>query len=249
MADAELRAFDFHFCSLYRTATKTMGAKTNSKAVAGRAAKEEVAQGKKNAAQGILDKAEDDDWAKGGKGKNSKLEDKAAVAAAALKRKQEAAKLLKEEEDAAPKFKAPSKPAPKKVVPVKAPQIPSFEDALSDPTEYSASGLDNALDLLSLVNEKTDKASVGQKAAKLEQHPERRFKAAFEAYKEAQLPIIRKERPGMRLQQYHDALYKDFQKSPDNPFNQVSIAYDSTKEEKVAALASINADREKQFRN
>lgn len=93
--------------------------------------------------------------------------------------------------------------------------------------------------MLNLVGEKTDKASIGSKAAKIEQHPERRFKAAFEAYKEVQLPIIRKERPGMRLQQYHDALYKDFQKSPDNPFNQVNIAYDSTKEEKVAALQSV----------
>ena len=32
-------------------------------------------------------------------------------------------------------------------------------------------------------------------------HPERRFKAAFEAYKDAELPQLRKDRPGLRLQQ------------------------------------------------
>lgn len=37
---------------------------------------------------------------------------------------------------------------------------------------------DDALDALSLVNAKSDKASVGSQAAKIETHPERRFKAA-----------------------------------------------------------------------
>lgn len=38
------------------------------------------------------------------------------------------------------------------------------------------------------------------------------------------MPRIKEERPGMRSQQYHDALYKEFQKHPDNPFNQVRRA-------------------------
>lgn len=37
---------------------------------------------------------------------------------------------------------------------------------------YSATGIDNALDLLEVVNAKTDKASVGQQAAGIEKHPE-----------------------------------------------------------------------------
>lgn len=109
---------------------------------------------------------------------------------------------------------------------------------------YHATGIDNALDLLEVVTAKMDKASVGSQAANLERHPEvrsgrsslecgrwadhvlqqRRFKAAFEAYKERELPIARKEvrwyirrasprthaplsrylqHPGLRLQQYH----------------------------------------------
>jgi len=37
---------------------------------------------------------------------------------------------------------------------------------------FAATGIDNALDMLEVVNAKTDKASVGQQAAGLERHPE-----------------------------------------------------------------------------
>lgn len=40
------------------------------------------------------------------------------------------------------------------------------------PEVYSATGIDDALDLLEVVNAKKDKASVGQQAAGLERHPE-----------------------------------------------------------------------------
>lgn len=58
---------------------------------------------------------------------------------------------------------------------------------------YSATGLDNALDLMEVVTAKMDKASVGQQAAGLEKHPERRFKAAYEAYKERELPTLKED--------------------------------------------------------
>ena len=58
---------------------------------------------------------------------------------------------------------------------------------------YSATGLDNALDLMEVVTAKMDKASVGQQAAGLEKHPERRFKAAYEAYKEKELPKLKED--------------------------------------------------------
>lgn len=42
-----------------------------------------------------------------------------------------------------------------------------------EPVEgFAATGIDDALEMLSIVNAKTDKASVGQDAAKLEAHPE-----------------------------------------------------------------------------
>jgi len=102
---------------------------------------------------------------------------------------------------------------------------------------FAATGIDNALDLMDVVTAKMDKASVGnQAAATVEKHPERRFKAAFNAYVDRELPNIRADQPGLRLQQYKDLLFKQFQKSPENPFNQVTVEYDATTEEKVDAL-------------
>lgn len=153
----------------------------------------------------------------------------------------------------------------KKAAPPKAAaSIPSFSDGFGgdeEPSSFSASGLvrrgfsllvrrrkltslarfasrfqDNALDMMNLVSAKSDKASLGAQASKIETHPERRYKAAFEAYKEEQLPIMRKDHPGLRLQQYQEKLFQDFKKSPLNPFNQASLSYDATKEDKVAAL-------------
>jgi hypothetical protein len=41
-----------------------------------------------------------------------------------------------------------------------------------EPESYSATGIDNALDLMEVVTAKMDKASVGQQAAGIERHPE-----------------------------------------------------------------------------
>jgi len=101
---------------------------------------------------------------------------------------------------------------------------------------FAATGLDDALDLLSTLNAKTDKASTGTAAAQLEKHPERRFKAAYKEYEERQMPILREERPGLRLQQYKDLVYKQFQKAPENPFNQTALDYNATKDERIEAL-------------
>lgn len=47
---------------------------------------------------------------------------------------------------------------------------------------------------MTLATEKTDKASVGARAGVgVDTHPERRFKAAFEAYKERELPELKKD--------------------------------------------------------
>lgn len=102
---------------------------------------------------------------------------------------------------------------------------------------------------MSLVNERSDSASKGAAAGLIERHPERRFKAAFEAFKERELPRVKEENKGLRLQQMHDLLYKEFQKHPDNPFNQQHVAYDATKEQKLAALESKRSQTEKRVRD
>ncbi|GEM08074.1 coiled-coil domain-containing protein [Rhodotorula toruloides] len=198
--------------------------KQNAKAVAGRARKEEAANAKaaKQAADNEAKEAEK--WEKGAKGKSAK-EDKSAAAEAARAKKLERERLLAEEEASLPsKPKAAPKAGAKKA-PLKAPSIPSFDAGLSDSAaSFSASGVDDALDALSLVNAKTDKASVGSQAAKIETHPERRFKAAFEAYKvhpDGCLPVIP---------------ITDHFFSPQNPFNQAHMAHNASKDDKVAAL-------------
>lgn len=184
--------------------------------------------------------------------KKVKSDPKELARAAMLFRKAAAAKILAAEEakDAAAGKKPTVASAVKKPTTAPGAALAAGALAADAPSEgLVASGLDNALDLLSLVNEKSDAASKGQLASKIEQHPERRFKGAFEAYKTETLPTLRKETPGLRLQQYEDLMFKDFQKSPLNPFNQVNLAHNATKDEKVEALDAINAAKEASFKN
>lgn len=45
-----------------------------------------------------------------------------------------------------------------------------------------------------------------------------------------------------------ELIYKQFQKAPENPFNQQSIAYNATKVEKLGALKEKMAEREAKYR-
>nr|CAD1835194.1 unnamed protein product [Ananas comosus var. bracteatus] len=54
-----------------------------------------------------------------------------------------------------------------------------------------------------------------------DRHPERRLKASFKAFEEAELPKLKEEKPGLTLNQYKDMVWKLWKKSPDNPLNQV----------------------------
>lgn len=53
-----------------------------------------------------------------------------------------------------------------------------------------------------------------------DKHPERRQKAAFAAYEEANLPKVKEENPTLRLSQLKQIIRKDWLKSPENPLNQ-----------------------------
>jgi len=226
----------------------------NAKKESGRAKKAENEAKKREELDAVKKREEDEAWKdKDGK---SRQEDKEAKRKADLARKAENARLLAEEEAG---ISSKPKPAQKKkgtkdVKPAGPGAIAADHDLSSEPTNpaevesYAATGIDNALDLLEVVTAKMDKASIGQQAAGIERHPERRFKPAFEAYLERELPNIRKEQPGLRLQQYRDLLYKQFQKSPENPFNQTTIAYDATKEEKLEALQNKKAEVEERLR-
>jgi hypothetical protein len=131
-------------------------------------------------------------WEDGAKGANKKKADTEAKRQADLARKAENAKLLAEEESSAPsKAKAAPKAGAKKAAPKPAGPgaiaagaglsgtNPKAKEADDVPETFAATGIDNAIDLLEVVTAKMDKASVGSQAAKLEQHPERRFKVCL----------------------------------------------------------------------
>lgn len=61
----------------------------------------------------------------------------------------------------------------------------------------------------------------------MEHHPERRMKAAYTAYEEANMPRLKKENPNMRLSQLKQQLKKEWMKAPENPLNQRFAAYNS----------------------
>lgn len=65
------------------------------------------------------------------------------------------------------------------------------------------------------------------KDSKVDQHPERRMKAAFQAFENANLPRLKAENPNLRLSQLKQMLKKDWMKSPENPFNQQTAPYNT----------------------
>lgn len=54
-----------------------------------------------------------------------------------------------------------------------------------------------------------------------DRHPEKRMKAAFKTYEETQLPIIKAENPSLKLSQLRQIIFKNWQKSPENPLNKM----------------------------
>jgi len=54
-----------------------------------------------------------------------------------------------------------------------------------------------------------------------DKHPEKRLKAAYLAYESKNLPAMRNDNPGLKLSQYKQMLWKQWQKAPENPLNSV----------------------------
>ncbi len=155
---------------------------------------------------------DDQHWADGAKGAGKKEAAEAKKADAARKKAERDALLAEESKELPSKPKKTPKAAATKNVSAK-----GIDSAL---TSLNASNIDDALDALSLTNK-----SAGQAAGDLDRHPERRFKAALMAYEEVRLPELKQEHKGLRLNQYKDLVFKEFQKSDKNPMNHVSGIY------------------------
>uniref|UniRef100_A0A0E0H498 Coiled-coil domain-containing protein n=2 Tax=Oryza TaxID=4527 RepID=A0A0E0H498_ORYNI len=81
-----------------------------------------------------------------------------------------------------------------------------------DDSIIEARSVDEAIARMSLVD--------SEGALPADKHPERRLKASFKAFEEAELPKLKEEKPGLTLNQYKDMIWKLWKKSPDNPLNQ-----------------------------
>ena len=67
------------------------------------------------------------------------------------------------------------------------------------------------------------------KEESLEKHPEKRVKAAYAAYEEQRMAVLKAENPNLRLSQLKQMLKKDWMKSPENPMNQRFQSYNTKK--------------------
>lgn len=64
--------------------------------------------------------------------------------------------------------------------------------------------------------------SIEEKAIK---HPEKKAKAAYQKFIEDRTPELKKEYPNLKRSQLLTVIYKEWKKSPQNPFNQKIIEY------------------------
>ncbi|KAL7922380.1 DUF1014 domain-containing protein [Trichoderma austrokoningii] len=193
-------------------------AQDNSKKAAGNARKAESAAKKNAAAEAQQEQVEDSKWSKGAKD-TSKKEAEAAKKLEAAKKKAEKEALAKEEEAGLNAKK--SKTTVKKSRGLDLSQL----DDDSKLGALSASGIDNALDALSL--------AAGGDDSKIDQHPERRFAAAYHRYEERRLAEMKADGSGtgLRLEQRKQRIRKEFDKSPENPFNQVNASYNASRDD------------------
>jgi hypothetical protein len=149
----------------------------------------------------------------------------AAKKAEADRKKAEKEALLREEEAALPSGPKKSKQAVKKSEkPSRGLDLSQLDDSPSTPSALNATGIDNALDALDITSGAQEK---------LDRHPERRFKAAYAAFEERRLAEMDEDGSGkgLRRNQKIEQVRKEFEKHPDNPFNQARAAYNASRDE------------------
>jgi len=56
-----------------------------------------------------------------------------------------------------------------------------------------------------------------------DKHPEKRMRAAWNAYFEKQYPLFKKDYPNMKRSQLIQMIQKEFKKSPENPIYKIQI--------------------------
>lgn len=96
---------------------------------------------------------------------------------------------------------------PKPVVPKVVPLEENLNRVMAD--VHVAASIEQAISVLKVDDSEEDR------------HPEKRMKAAYKAYEDSQLPVIKAENPSLKLSQLKQMIFKNWQKSPENPLNKV----------------------------
>uniref|UniRef100_A0A4W5R3Y6 Coiled-coil domain containing 124 n=1 Tax=Hucho hucho TaxID=62062 RepID=A0A4W5R3Y6_9TELE len=169
--------------------------------------------------------------------KEQRKDDKEKKRLEALERKKENQRLLDEE---AAKIKGKAKEAAAAAAAASKVTRAQIEEALQQqeqPKEKEKSHLESPLEenVNRIIPEEgavdarsiEDAIAVLSMAEELDRHPERRVKAAFAAYEELNMPLLKKENPNMRLSQLKQQLKKEWMKSPENPLNQRFANYNT----------------------
>lgn len=78
--------------------------------------------------------------------------------------------------------------------------------------DVDASGVKDATEQLAQLQLKQD--------VKVDEHPERRMKAAHLAFEGKMIPRLKAENPGLKHSQIKEMVWKEWQKSPENPMVQ-----------------------------
>ncbi|SPN97694.1 related to DUF1014 domain protein [Cephalotrichum gorgonifer] len=197
----------------------------NPKRAAGIARKAESASIKAAQQAAREAEAEDERWQKGAKS-SSKKEAENEKKAEAARKKAERESLLAAEEASLPSKPTSAKKGKVAVKKTRGLDLGQLDDGPA--TTLNATGIDNALDALSLTD--------STKQSKVDQHPERRFPAAYAKFEERRLAEMDADGSGdgLRKNQKKEKIRKEFERSSENPFNQVTARYDATKEELAA---------------
>lgn len=216
----------------------------NPKRAAGMSRKAEAAEQKASQQQAKEAEAEEEMWKTGSKKGSAKKEAESERKAEAARKKAEREALLAAEEAELPSRAAPkkNKTAVKKTRGLDLSQLEGESAGGKGASALNATGIDNALDALTLTS---------NTQGKVEKHPERRYPAAYAKYEARRLTEMDEDGSGdgLRQNQKKERIKKEFEKSPDNPFNQVTARYDASKEEISAIRDQEKSKIEKRLGN
>ncbi|KAL5257954.1 hypothetical protein ACHWQZ_G012788 [Mnemiopsis leidyi] len=196
----------------------------NTKAVDARNRKAAVSAEKNAAAKKA---AEDEAWHDDDKLNNKKAQRKNAEEEkkkAALERKKLAAQMLAEEE-ATLEAAASSKTPAKKVTQAelsrrKEEQERQKEESQKEKEEPIPENLNHVMTDVEVAQSVEQAIAALDMPDGVDMHPEKRVKAAWNAFEQGRISQLRAENPSLRLSQIRQMLRKEWQKSPLNPLNQ-----------------------------